>query len=335
MSLAIVSTPAAFLAALNAATAGGTILLAPGPWAPVTIYGYHAPGGGVVTIRSQDPVHPAVFSGFAISASSGLTVDQVTFATDLVNIVGVTAAPTPFRVDGSQRITLSNLSVHGTLDGNPQDDVNCLRIDYSDQVAVKTSEFQQCYNAITELSNTHVTISGNAIHDIRNDGIDNGGSSFVTVSGNHFSDFYPVGLVGSTGDHADAIQFWTTGTLTPAHDIAITGNTFVRGKGHWIQGIFVTDQLGLRFQNLTITGNVINGAEYNGLMVSGCSTLTIGGNVVQPYTDEPSWVRVEQCTASTVTDNKAGAFRYASDQGLSQSANTVVPPVSVPGVSAH
>ena len=333
MSTVLVSNPAALLAALKSAVSGGVILLAPGPWPAVAIYDYHAPAGGVVSIQSQNPLNPAALPALTINISSGLSFSNLTFATTAANPVSNTRAPTPFVIYSSQRITLSRLSVHGTLDNNPQDDVNCLRFQGSDQVSVLNSEFQQCYNAITELNNTHVTISGNSIHDIRNDGIDNGGSSDVTISGNHFTNFHPYGAVGSTGDHADAIQFWTTNTAAPAHDIAITGNSFVRGTGHWIQGIFVTDGLGLLYQRLTITGNVILGGEYNGIAVGGCSGATIGGNTVQPYLDMPSWILVDQCLGAGVTDNRAGAYYFTNDVGLSQTSNAVLASIAAPGQS--
>jgi len=333
MSTVVVANPAALLAALKSAVAGGVILLAPGQWPAVTIYQYHAPGGGVVTIQSQYAAHPAVFPAFDISQSSGLTISDVTFATALYNPPTSKQAPTPFVVYSSQRIVLTGLSVHGTLDNNPQDDVNCLGLEGDDQVSLLNSEFQQCLDAVTERFNTHLTISGNSIHDIRNDGIDNGGSSWVTISHNSFTNFYPVGEVGVTGDHADAIQFWTQDTTAPAHDIAISDNTFIRGDGHWIQGVFVTDQVGLPFERVTITGNVIDGGQYNGIMVYGCSGLTVGGNTVQPYSDLVSWIRVDQCAAATVVDNKAGAYLYATDTGLTQAGNVVISAITPRGAA--
>jgi hypothetical protein len=303
----VVATPAALIAALKAAGAGAVILLAPGKWPePVVIYGMKFPGG--VTLRSEDPAHPAVLSSLIINRSEGIEVSDLTLATELYNAPTSTQAAFPFRVMGSRRISLTRLNIHGTLDDNPQDDVNGPLITDSQEISVTHCEFQQFYNALGELRNDHVLIADNNFHDIRNDGIDNGGTSNITVTNNHFTDFYPVGAVGSTGDHADAIQFWTTRTTTPAHDITITHNTFVRGHGSWIQGVFVNNEASITYQHIVITDNVIEGGEYNGIMVLNCNDLTLTGNTVKPYSDLNSWIRVEKCTDVKMRDNRSGTY---------------------------
>ena len=328
MTPIVAATPQSLIAALKAASAGAVILLAPGKWDPVLIFRFQSPGE--VTVRSQDPAHPAILSALTINESEGLKFTDLTLATELYNAPTSYQAPAPFRIIRSKRISLEGLSVHGTLDDNPQDDVNGVWVTDSVEITIRNCEFQQLFNALTELRNDRVVIADNNFHDIRNDGIDNGGTSDIKVTGNHFTDFYPVGAVGSTGDHADAIQFWTTNTKTPAHDIEITHNSFVRGHGSWIQGVFVTDQVGIPFQRVTITDNTIEGGEYNGVMVQGCNGLTIHGNTVRPYADMMSWIRVEQCTNAIVKGNRAGSYVYKRNGDLDGDRNDQLSAMSPP-----
>src|SRR3546814_7621840 len=69
----------------------------------------------------------------------------------------------------------------------------------------------------------------------------------VKVIGNSLKDFSPV-----SGDHADAIQFWTTGSTVASKNIEISNNLITGKSGGQMQGIFITDQSGgkLPYPNL-------------------------------------------------------------------------------------
>ena len=96
--------------------------------------------------------------------------------------------------------------------------------------------------------------------------------------------------------HPDAIQFWTTNTTVAATDITITGNTFDRGSGVIVQGIFIQDEVGtLPYQRLTIADNVIVGAAYNGIAVRGAVDATLTNNTVIGEEDQTSWISLVQC----------------------------------------
>ena len=109
----------------------------------------------------------------------------------------------------------------------------------SSDITVTNSEFTHARYAVSMLDNSGVTISGNYFHDLRTDGVRGGGNSNVVISDNFFTNFRPA-----EGDHADAIQFWTTNTTTSAENIRITGNVIVRGEGGATQGIFMRDEAG-------------------------------------------------------------------------------------------
>jgi Ca2+-binding RTX toxin-like protein len=208
----------------------------------------------------------------------------------------------PFQVKSSSSdVHFDHLNVHGSLDGNPQNDVQGMLVRDSSNISVTNSEFQQLWNALDHLNIDHLTVSGNTFHDLRTDGIRGGGSSDVTVSGNTFHDFHPI-----VGDHADAIQFWTTNTTASAHDIIVTGNLSYRGSGEVAQGVFLRDEVGnLPFGNVTIAGNAIIGGMYNGIAVIGGQNIAIHDNQVTGFTDMNSWIRLDNVSNATLANNAA------------------------------
>jgi len=300
MTTLTVTSTAGLTAALQQAHAGDTVLLAPGTYS-LDLYQYQT--GGKVTIASQYAGNQAVISDLHLVQASGLTFSNVAFASTASNPTTSTNPPSPWVVYDSQNLTFDHVSVHGTLDHNAQNDPNGFRIEGSTNIAITNSEFQQLYNGITELNNTGVTISNNSIHDIRVDGIDNGGSSNVSISGNTLSNFFPVGTILGGGDHSDAIQFWTSNTTADAKNITVSNNTYVRGTGAVAQGIFITDQVGLHYDNLNVTGNKIYGANYNGIMVTDAAGATISNNVVAGYSDIMSWIRLSNDTSLAFNNN--------------------------------
>ena len=312
----VVGSAAQLMAALKAARAGQTILLTPGTYNIPAIQKFDA--GGNVTIASQDRAHPALLTGLEVFGGGGLTFSRLEITT-----VGSGDAHYGLRVAEAKDVAFMDDSIHGSLDANPRNDISGLYITDSSNVTVQGCRFQQLRNAVVQLRNTHLTIIGNAFHDIQIDGVDGGGSSFVTITGNLFTNFYPEGEVGGSGDHADAIQFWTTNTTTPATDIVITDNLFVRGKGSHIQGVFINDEAGVPYQRVTVTGNMIIGGLYNGVDVVDATDLNVSDNTVGAFTDMGSWLRVEG-SSGVAAGNRATNYVWERNRGLKQSKNATI-----------
>jgi Ca2+-binding RTX toxin-like protein len=318
----IVDSAAALNAALKVAQSGDTIALASGTYAGVTATNLHFASG--VTITEAQGAH-AVLTTLTVSASSGLTFSGLEFYADPTGINN------PFLVhNGSTDIHFDRLNVHGSMDGNPADDVAALFVRDSSNISITNSEFQQLAAAINDSNNVGITISGNSIHDIRTDGIRNNGASDVTITHNTITNFFPA-----PGDHPDAIQFWTNGFTTSAHDITVADNLIQRGTGSTAQGVFMTDSSGVMpYLNLHITGNTIIGEAYNGIDVSGATSALISNNYVQGFTDQKSWIRLETDNGGLVTGNSANTYVVtATDVGVTMTSNATIAQASDGGAA--
>lgn len=320
MSTIEVRDSAALSAAIKVAHGGDTILLAPGAYSQLTISGKAFAED--LTIRSTNVNAPAQINGLDISSSSGITISNVDF------LVGPAGPLYYLNITSSSDITFTGLAVHGSLDKNPTNDGHAFRIRSSSGVTISGSEFYELNSGIGHLSSDHLTFNNNIFHDIQIDGIAGGGSSVVTIEGNVFRDFYPQGQVGGTGDHADAIQFWTTNTTTSAHDIVVSDNAFIRGDGYYVQGVFFNDEVGtLPFVDLTITGNLVAGGMYNGIRVISGTGVTLLDNIVVGFSDRPSSIVVNKGSDIVVSGNTSTSIAVGAVAGsttnVSLSGNTI------------
>jgi Ca2+-binding RTX toxin-like protein len=306
-------------AALLHVNPGDTIQLAAGVYDGVEVNNINTTG---VTITSADPNAPATLHSFYINSSSGLTFSNMVFSTE------GSGDPYPFRINSSNNITLTNLSVHGSMDGNPQDDQSGVYIGNSTNVTIKNSEFQELANGIVHSNSDNILIDGNYIHDIGTDGIHGGGTSDITISNNHISDFHTV-----DGQHPDAIQFWTANTTASVENITITGNLIDRGNGDILQGVFMGNEVGLVYENVNIANNTVIGGMYNGIAVGVADGVTISGNTVEAFDDQPSWIVLRYVTNATVSGNATEQYGYVSTTPAG-SNNQVIGAVEDQGAAA-
>ncbi|WP_293454352.1 right-handed parallel beta-helix repeat-containing protein [Phenylobacterium sp.] len=309
MSIAVNSV-SGLNAALNTAKGGETIVLSAGNYEGLTISGLHF--DSAVTITSLSDTNEAVLKALSIKNSSGLQFQNLEFVTD--------AEKNPyfnFRVEGSSDITFDHLDVHGSLDGNPQNDAFAFAITASNNIKVTNSEFHEVGVGINHFNSNNLTIADNNFHGIRWDGIDGGGSSNVTISRNAFSDFHP-----REGEHPDAIQFWTTNTTVSASNIVVNDNLIERGAGIPIQGIFFQDEVGnLPFHGVTITRNLVVGESYNGIVVKHATDVTVENNEVVALPDQSSYITIRDVEGAMITGNRSTFLQYLNDTAVHDSGN--------------
>lgn len=281
-----VRTPAELDAAVASARGGETISLAPGEYGEVRVFNrnYAAP----VTIRSADPGRPARMRRFRVIGSRNVNARGLD--------IGAPLGPDDkewtrvAEITNSSNITLANVRVHGSLDGDPRNDGWGLFIRQSSDIQVLDSEFTELALGILSESVDRLEIRRNRFHVIQRDGADFAGSSHVTIEDNRFSNFMP-----KDGAHPDAIQFWTARQTKPSTDIVIRGNIVLQGHGGGMQGIFLGNEIGLRYRRVTIENNFLYSAvQYHGIMVDGADELRIAGNTVVSPPDDVAryWIRV-------------------------------------------
>jgi Ca2+-binding RTX toxin-like protein len=322
MPVKTVSNAADLLRALQTARNGDVIQLEPGTYAAIDLRNLKFTD---VTIESKNPGKPAVLTGLVVRDSTGLNFKNLELVVDPAQTVHA------FQVLSSKDIHFTGLSVHGTLNNNPADDKNGLMIRNSQDVSITRSEFQQLKHGIELLDNKKILISANSFHDIRTDAIRGGGTSDVTITKNFFTNFYP-----EPGDHGDAVQFWTTNTKASAKNFVISENVFLRGDGGIVQGIFFRDQVGnLPYENITISGNLVVGAMYNGISVGSAKKVTITDNVVGAMPGMKSWIRAENVKDAVISNNSAFTYIEANNSGVVKQGNVTSDYVQDGGKAHH
>jgi hypothetical protein len=315
-----VATSDQLSAALAKAVGGQTIQLAPGAYAGVALDGFSP--SAAVTVTSRDPANPATIASLTVDHSRNLTVTNL-------NIISSGAPPAIYyydRITNSSNITLDGVHVAGS-DPTPGNNAAGLLFQNDTNITVRNSTFTQLGTAIVEGLSTGVTITGNTFHNLESDGIDNNGTSNLTISGNAFTDFHPSAL-----DHPDAIQFWTENTTAPAVNITVSNNTITRGAGVPVQGVFVQDDSGkLPYVGLVVTGNTCAGCLYNGILVSSGTAPQITGNTVLGYADQQSWIYVGGTTGAVLSGNRATSYNIpATNPGLVNTGNATIAAVAAP-----
>lgn len=317
MSISVVSNTQGLLSALKAAQAGDTIQLNPGTYASVNIKGLSF--DGLVTITSSSPGNLAVLSDLKVQDSKGLLFSNLEFYVDPAS-----TASYSHRVTSSDNIHFTGLDVHGSLNGNPADDGDGLTINGSTNVSVRDSKFHDLENGLGIVGGANAIVANNVFHHLQADGFHGGGTPFLQVLSNKFSDFYPV-----SGDHPDAIQLWTQGVAVAATDVSIRDNVISRGAGNPVQGIFISDQVGtLPYERLSVTGNLVVGGRYHGINVSNARNADISHNTVTGYDDQLSWLRLDKVMGATVADNDVQRLTFNESSGIAELANKIIAPVS-------
>lgn len=318
----IVKDTAGLTAALKSAQAGDTIKLAAGDYTAFTLNNMKFSGAGV-TITSLDPSKEAHLTSFELRGCEGITFRDLELAAD-------PNKANPFQIIDSARINLDKLFVHGSLDGDAQNDPAGILIRQSKDVTVTDSVFTELEFGVTHADSRGVTIDGNKFTGIQEDGVRGGGTSNIQITNNVFSNFDPV-----EGDHPDAIQFWTRNTTSSATDITISGNLVLRGEGSPIQGVFFRDQMGnLPYKNVVIADNLVVGSTANGIMVNGAAGVTITNNTVVALPGQTAGIGLTKATDVVLTDNQASQFSIEpSVTGLTNQGSTVLAAVADGGAS--
>jgi hypothetical protein len=209
---------------------------------------------------------------------------NLAFAGLELNSVGATDPYYPFRVQNSQNLSFTNLDVHGNRNAPPSSQRWGFLATDNKHIRFDRCHFHHMWGGLTANNNADIDISNNTFSDIDKGALEMGGSSWVNISNNYFTDFRV-----DRGTHPDAIQIYTAGTHNIAHDIKVTGNLYYRGSGDAVQGIFIQDEVGtLPFHNVTVDDNAVIGGMWNSIYVKHATgDLRVTDNIAA------SWVGVD------------------------------------------
>jgi hypothetical protein len=314
----IVNDQAALTAALKAAKGGETFELAPGTYPQVSISArtFATP----ITITSVDPANPAIVQDIDVSKSSGVAFEFLVIGSPIKpgEAIGVNSAAVT--VGSSKYVSFYRCHVHGSLDDDATNDRYGISCRNSSFLTIDSCTFEQLTRAALFGSCTDVVVSGSSFMHLRSDGCDFAACQRVTIDNNLFADYSPI-----AGDHPDAIQFWTTGTVTPNTDIVIKNNMILFGGGVGAQGIFMRDEVGtLPYARVTIDNNliyVVNG--YNGMAVGNGTDITVTNNTVLSRSRDQYKIRISLGTikGGVVSKNVADYLLTGTLTGVVQEGN--------------
>ena len=327
MTTYVVSSAAQLMTAAAKAKGGDSITLTGSAYSAVSLANLHP--SSMVTISSQNSAHPVFISGLNVNTCSN-------FKFNYVGIDGSAAVPNQYggsdtwlvNVNHSSAITFSGVTAHGLTGVTLTNAVSAINIENSTGVTVQQSSFQYLHNAVSVYQSTGFIGANNSFSHIFDDGIHGGGTSNVTITGNTFTDFHED---PSDTDHPDTIQFFTLGQTASASNFYITNNTYTRGDGNPVQGIFMRDEVGnLPFHYVTISGNSYTGAIYSGIRVIDGTSVNVSHNTLTSYTDYWSGIVLQTVVNASVIDNSSEKYSYIDVTGLQASGNVTTAEVPVP-----
>ena len=278
------------LDALRVARGGDTVLLEGGDYGSLFL----GPGRtrtdfAGVTIASADPSDPASFSGLDLREVSGLTLDGLLFDYDAP--VGAPTTARPFQLSLSRDVTVRNSVFEGDVargvnansDGFPTGTGFVARA--SRGITFENNEISGFMRGLTAGAGDDMVVRGNDVFGLRMDGMTFTGMQGLLIEDNYIHDFRRS---PQAGDHADMIQFWTTGAERPSTDVVIRANVLMSGEGSSTQSIFMANEQvssgragrEMFYQRITIEDNVIVNGHANGLVVGETDGLLVRNNTV-------------------------------------------------------
>ncbi len=266
--MTLVSTPAELTIALAAAVAGEVIDLAPGNYGSFSINRIFPP---TVTMRSQDPADPAVFTSLTCWETSNLVLDSFYFK--YTHTPGDVTWIKPFQVLTSQFVTIRNTIFEGSEVASDTGPGAFgfgigLFVRYSDNITIEFNEFFNFERGVNVGNGSSFVFLANDIYSCRSEGIDLWDMHGVLIEGCYFHDLKKD---PSKGDHPDMIQFWDVMAGQWSEDVTIRAN-YIDAGDNWTQSIFLQNGSfdGTEyFRNFLVEHNVIYNAHTHGITCEG------------------------------------------------------------------
>lgn len=288
------------------AQTGGEIVLNPGEYGSLSLKNYN-PSAAVV-LRSADAENAAQISDILLRDSSNLVFDGFEIGRALEP-----GEPTYARMVNASNVTdvtFMNNEVHGSVDGDYNNDGFGFVFGNSSGIVLDNNEIHNLFRAIVVGTGEDIEVTNNYIHDMRSEGVNMAGVKNVLIDGNYMTDFHPN---VESGDHADFIQFWTTGAGNSS-DVTIRNNALIEGSGGSAQGIFIENDIpGNFYSNFNIEGNLYHGTAPNGIIIDDMQGGSIVNNTAINDASSASLVNIAlegDTQGVVVANNVSTSFRH-------------------------
>jgi hypothetical protein len=327
-----VSNSSELLKAVAGRTADTVIVLNPGNYGNVTING----GGSSlpITLQAASTTSASTFTNLTINQANGVTLSGLTFSPTSTN--GTYSGYTLDIEHSSNVVVKDSFFVGGATAF--KDEANGILVDNSSNVTVDHNSFTGLTRGGLFANSDKVTITNNNLTNLRSDGFDFTAVSNVEIAHNKFSDFHPT-----EADHPDGIQFWTVGTTVPSSNINIHDNVMTFTSANPSQGIFLGDESGAGFSNVSIQNNYIATGYSHGISVYNGSGVNISGNTVVasdtkvPYkpgihviasdsitvqSNVATVLDIDSSKNGTVSNNEANYISFISNSNIPNVNNT-------------
>lgn len=287
-----VSTPDELAQAVRHASGGEVLRLAPGDYGRFNIKSSLARGKlfpRPVTLVSADPARPAHFTGLRLRGVQNMILDGLVF--DYRFRPGEKQHVRLAHISGCKNITLRQCLFDGDLareTGTGQDGFPtgyAVVVDKSHSFRLESCTIRKFMRGAVLSDGSNYAVINSDLSLLRSDGINVKEVAGIRIEGNYLHDFLRAYQLK---DHADMIQFFSTGAAAPTRDVVIRANVLRSGAGGATQSIFMRNELvdkGLAgremfYQNVTIEDNVIINGHLHGITLGETAHAVIRRNTL-------------------------------------------------------
>lgn len=283
-----------------------------------------------IAIVADDESNPPVFSYLTISNSKNITFDGISFD----NTNTSTYVDKTVQVNGSDNITLTNITMVGASDGYYAGQGTsvvggtAISIRESSNTNVINSSISNYGNAISVINSDDTKIYNNDISKISFDGIKLTGVQDTLIAGNYLHDFYGS---DQNYNHSDMIQVFSHSITNQNTENLTIRDNIITASSAASQTIFVGNELatvgGEQYKNITVENNTIYNGHSNGIMISGTDGVIISDNTLLWN----SSATMKSTNGNSSTSMPAIKISNVSDAVVS---NNIAGNYSIPGAEA-
>lgn len=291
----------------EALSAGATLItLRPGTYREITL-SRHRPVAKVV-FGAADPTNPPVVHRLTVTDSSNLSFRNWLMAPHPEDeAVGTLAT-----VSRSNGIAFE--AMRFSVEGAPPDrrwrGVGGVEID---GLELRDSTFEGLDRGIVLERSRNAVIAHNLFSGLGNAGVNLIENEAVVVDRNRFRGFRVQPGITGTFIHA-----WTRGTSRPSRGLTFSNNVMVQDTSTLAQGIFMSNEARLLFEDITIVDNIVVVGTPHAISLDRAKDIRIGGNVALDTVDSiyNAAIRLNRSTNAEVTGNLAVAFGMVENRDV-------------------